>query len=171
MDWLADILKNLALSKTLVAAVFVTSLVMYWGPIVAPKYVPELQAELKPYAFAVMVLTGCLLALWGAAAIWSASQRSLRSTARALAGSSLSEAENGFIFALAKNPTRSLNLEDIDYSSGLYTKLELHQLSKRLQNKGLVRINDWDDNLVSLTELGRERALEIQQKVRRGDAA
>jgi len=167
MDWLADILKNLAISKTLVAAVFVTSLVMYFGPIALPAYVPELPKDLKPLAFALTVLTGCLLLLWAASGLWALSHQGIRNTARVVVGSSLSEGETAILFLMSQNPTVPLNLEDIDYSRAPATKLEFHQLCKGLQKKGLVRINEYADDLVSLTELGCERALQIQHDVKR----
>src|SRR5205085_11139309 len=114
MDWLADILKNLAVSKTLVLAIFITALVMYLGPIVAPSYVPKLQVEFIPYLFALVVLTGCLLVLWGATGMWGVFQRGIGVAARAFAGSTLSDAETALMFVLARDPTRPLNLEAID---------------------------------------------------------
>lgn len=147
-------------------AVFVTSLVMHFGPITFPSYVPELPKDFKPLAFAVMVLTACLLLLWMLAAIWAASHQGIRSTVRVLAGISLSEAETAILYLMAQDPTRALNLERIDYSRAPTTKLEFRQLSKGLQEKGLVHINPYDDNLASLTELGCEHALEIQRRIK-----
>ena len=171
MDWLADILKNLTISKTLVAAVFVTTMVMYVGPILAPNGVPKLQSEFAPYLFAAMVLTGCLLLFWGVAALWNLTRTSMRSAVRAISDSSLSEAEAALLFFMAKDPTQPINLDNIDYSRAPGTKLEFHHWTKQLETKGLARINEWDDNLVSLTDLGRARALKIQKEVKSGSAA
>lgn len=171
MDWLADILKDLAISKALVGAIFVTALVMYFGPIVVPQHVPALPKEYSPYLFAGVVLTSCLLTLWGAVAVWNITQIGLRKTKTALTSSSLSDPESALLFHLAKNPAQPVNLEQIDYTRALGTKLEFHQLAKGLEGKGLLRINDWDDNLISLTESGRERALELQRHAKRASAA
>lgn len=171
MDWLADILKNLTISRTLVAAVFVTSVVMYVGPILAPGGVPKLQPEFVPYLFAAMVLTGCLLLFWGLAAFWNLTRKSMRSAARVLADSTLSEPETALLFYMATDPTQPINLDNIDYSRAPGTKLEFHLWTKQLEAKGLARINEWDDNLVSLTDMGRERALKIQKQVKGGSAA
>lgn len=171
MDWLADILKNLTISKTLVAAVFVTSVVMYAGPILAPDGVPKLQSEYVPYLFAAMVLTGCLLLFWGLAAFWRLTRTSMRSAARVLTDSTLSEPETALLFLMANDPTQPINLDNIDYSRAPGSKLEFHHWTKQLEDKGLARINEWDDNLVSLTDLGRERALKIQRQVKSGNAA
>lgn len=166
MEWLADILKNLTISRTLVAAVFVTSAVMYFGPIFIPTDVPKLQSELVPYLFAVMLLTGCLLLLWALASLWNLTRTSVRSAARALADSSLSEPEVALLLIMGKDPTEPLNLSEINYSHAPASKLELHHWTRQLQDKGLALINEWDDNLVSLTDLGRSRALQIQRQHR-----
>lgn len=171
MDWLADILKNLTISKTLVAAVFVTTAVMYVGPILAPGGVPKLQSEFTPYLFAVMVLTSCLLLFWGGAAIWNLTKVSMRSAARVLSDSSLSEPEIALLFFMAKDPSRPINLDNIDYSRAPGTKLEFHHWTKQLETKGLASIDEWDDNWISLTDLGRERALKIQREAKNGNAA
>lgn len=171
MDWLADILKNLTISKALVAAIFVTTMVMYFGPILIPNGVPKLQPELVPYLFAAMVLTACLLTFWGSVALWNLTRISMQSAARVLSDSSLSEPETALLFVMAKDPTQPINLDNIDYSSAPGTKLEFHHWTKRLETKRLVRINEWDDNLVSLTDLGREKALEIQRQVKNSNAA
>lgn len=167
MDWLKDIIKDLAISKALIAAIFVTAVVMYFGPIFAPAHVPALPRDFLPYLFATMVLTGCLLALWGSVGLWHASRAGIQKTAETLTNPSLVDTEKAFLFLLAMNPSKPINLDDIDYSRAFGTKLEFHQLAKGLQRKGLVRINGWDDDLISLTEKGRERALEIQRQVKR----
>jgi len=171
MDWLADILKNLTVSKALVAAVFVTSAVMYFGPILSPSNVPKVQSEFMPYLFAGMVLTGCLLLFWGVSWAWLLVKTSVRSAAKIFTDSRLSEPETALLIFMAKDPTQPINLDRIDYSRALGTKLEFHHWTKQLQAKGLVRINAWDDNLIDLTDLGRKRALEIQRQANSTDAA
>lgn len=171
MDWLADILKNLTVSKPLVAAVFVTSAVMYLGPIISPNNVPKIQSEFVPYLFAGMVLTGCLLMFWGVAWAWRLATASIRGAARILTDSRLSEPEAALLFFMAKDPTQPINLDDVDYSRAPGTKLEFHHWTQQLQAKGLTRINEWDSNLVSLTDLGQKRALEIQRQAKSTNAA
>lgn len=165
MNWVADILKNLTISKALVASVFITSVIMYFGPMLAPSNVPKFQTELVPYLFAVMVLTACLLFFWGLTALWNLTKTSMRSAARAL-DSSLSEAEEALLFVMAKDPTQPFNLDNIDYSQAPGTKLEFHHWTKKLEAKGFAQINEWDDNLISLTHSGRNKALEIQRRAK-----
>jgi len=170
MDWLADILKNLTVSKALIAAVFVTSAVMYFGPILSPINVPKIQSEFIPYLFAGMVLTGCLLFFWGVAWAWLLAKTIIRGATKIFTGSRLSEPETALLFLMAKDPTQPINLDSINYSRAPGTKLEFHHWTKQLQTKGLVCINEWNDNLISLTDLGQKRALEIQRKANSANA-
>ena len=171
MNWLADILKNLAISKALVAAIFVTAVVMHFGPILAPAHVPLLQKEFAPYLFAVIVLTGCLLSLWGLVGVWNLSGAAIRKASAVLTSSSLSNSERAILYLMARNPTQPINLDNLDYARAPGTKLEFHQLAKGLAGKGLISISEWDDNLISLTESGRTRALEIQRQRKVSGAA
>lgn len=167
MDWLADILKNLTISKALVAAIFITSVVMYVGPNFTLIVIPQMQSELVPYLFAVMMFTGCLLLFWGLSAIWRKARKSVRSTARFfMPNPKLSEAETVLLVAMAQDPSQPISLDNIDYSRAPGTKLEFHHWTQQLAIKGLARVNQWDDNLVSLTILGRKRALEIQRQLK-----
>jgi hypothetical protein len=72
---------------------------------------------------------------------------------------------------MGNDPTQPMDLDRLDYSRAEGTKLEFHQLAKQLEAKGLVRINPWNDNLLTLTDLGRDRALAIQQATNRRNVA
>lgn len=60
----------------------------------------------------------------------------------------------------------SLNLEAVDYAAVGLSKLEVLEMIHALSRKGLVSINPFSSQLVSLTARGRERALEIQRSAR-----
>lgn len=165
MNWLADIVKNLTVSKILVTAVFITATTMYFGPIVAPESVPKTPSDLVSYVFALMVLTGCILLLWGLSVIWSVMKDGARGFSHVLTNQTLSSQEIGLLLFMAKDPSRAIDLERLDYQRIGGTKLEYHQLTKQLEIKGLARIYNWDDNLISLTERGRVRALELQKQL------
>lgn len=171
MDWIAGVLKELNISRTLVAAVFVTAAVMHFGPIFISGYVPRPPEEVAPYLFALMVLTGFLLIFWGVVGLWSISSSSAHSAVTALRDTPLSEQEIVLLFFMAKDPTQPIDLDNVDYSRSAGTKLEFHHWTKQLENKGFARINEWDDNLISLTEKGRERALEIQRQLAKKNVA
>jgi hypothetical protein len=161
MDWLKDIVKTLAISRTLVAAVFITTAAMYLGPIFFPGRVPQIQADYVAYLFAAMVMSGCLLVLWGIAAVWSISNDGIRKARKSLRRGSLSNPEIFILHILGKDPTQPLSLSDIDYSRAPATKLEFHNVVKQLEAKDLVTTSEWDENLVWLTEEGRVKALDI----------
>lgn len=171
MDWFADIIKNLTISKTLVFAVFITTTVMHFGPTYAVNFVPKFQPEYATYLFAIMVLTGVLLLFWGLAAVWHLTCTSMRGAVRIFRSPSLSQSEVNLLFSMGNDPTQPMDLDRLDYSRAEGTKLEFHQLAKQLEEKGLVRINPWNDNLLTLTDLGRDRALTIQQATNRRNVA
>lgn len=170
MSWLADILKNLAVSRILVASVFITATVMYFGPIMVPNHVPKLQDDYIPYLFGAMCLSGTILFFWFLGALWSAVKRIAEKLVQLITDfMPLSEIDSDLIFAMSQNPTQPLNLNRIDYSHTLGTKLEYHQLTHRLEKKGLISINQFDDNIVTLTERGRKKALLIQRRTNNSD--
>lgn len=153
-------------------AIFFTTMVMYFGPVISPGNVPKLSEDLIPYLFAAMVLSGTLLVLWTLSAVWGGIRQVIKDSAKGVSSwCPLSESETAILFLMAQNPTISLNLDHIDYSRAPGTKLEFHQLTKALERKGLVSINSYNDDLVSLTERGREKALKIQKQVKNGTPA
>jgi hypothetical protein len=166
MEWLSGIIKELKISKVLVAAIFSTSVVMHFGPAVTPTNIPRLPSELAGYIFATMLLTGFLLLFWGASWIFRLSTQGARSAVKALRVKELTDQEKALLFFMARDPSEPINLNQVNYDRAPGTKLEFHHWTKTLEKKGLATINPWDDNLISLTDAGRERALEIQRAVK-----
>jgi len=68
------------------------------------------------------------------------------------------------LLGIAEQPTEAFNLEGVNYRNAPYTHLELLQVAYQLKRKGLVRVNSYNENLVSLSEDGRKRALELQRQ-------
>ena len=64
---------------------------------------------------------------------------------------------------MANLADESLDLRSINYSEINLPKLEVLQVASALSKKGLIRINSYEENLISLTSRGRERALQIQR--------
>ena len=64
---------------------------------------------------------------------------------------------------MGERPSEPINLENINYEAVRMSRLEVLELMHSLKKKGLVLINPYADNLVSLTPTGRQRALEIQR--------
>lgn len=170
MDWIPALLKHLGLSRSFVAAAFATSLVLYLGPRLAPNYVDPVQREWVPVVVGVLVFSGFLLLVWGAAAIWGKMLRNYKTGSALIASYQISEDEAGLLHALGQNPREPLDLEAVDYAAVQLSQLEVLEMVHALNRKGLVSINPYSSKLISLTARGRERALEIQRNARRNGA-
>lgn len=164
MDWIPALLKYLGLSKSVVAAAFVTSLVLYAGPRIAPAYIEPVPREWTPVVTAVLVSSGFPLLTWGIAGLWGRLQRYWATTSAVFASFQLNQLETQFLLALGENPREPLNLERVNYAALQLSQLEFLELLHGLARKGLVSVNSYDSRLVSLTTRGRERALDIQRE-------
>lgn len=170
MDWIPSLLKYLGLSRSIVAASFVTSLVLYLGPRFMPSYVDAVPAEWSPAVVGVLVFSGFLMLVWGASQFWGWLRRNYKESSAIVASYQLSDDESEFLHALGEDPRNPLNLEQVDYDAVGLTRLEVLQMVHALNHKGLVSISPYSSKLVSLTARGRERALEIQRMARNEDA-
>lgn len=170
MDWIPALLKHLGLSRSVVAAVFVTSLVLYLGPRLAPNYVDAVPREWASVVVGVLVFSGFLLLVWGASVLWEKLRRNHKESSALFASYQLNQNEAGLLDALGENPREPLNLETVDYAAVRLSQLEVLEMVHGLSRKGLVSINPYSSKLVSLTARGRERALEIQRVARRDGA-
>ena len=164
MEWIADLLKHLAISRSIVAAIFVTSVVMVFGPHIAENIVPSFSQPWSPLLFATMILTGTLLIFWAAISVWHFFL-SLFKSAKASSESRRYLNNNHFelLLAMGDNPSEPMNLDGINYRDAPFSKLELMQWVADLEKNNLVSINPWHENLVTLTVSGREKALDIQR--------
>ena len=169
MDWLRDLIKHLEVSRTLVAAIFFTTAVMVLGPIYVPHLIPTVPPPWNAGTFAAMVLTGCLLVLWALQGSWKVALRKLGQASSALTTPPITGEERDVLLGMSSNPMEPLNLGTIDYDRAPFTRLEVQSVMRSLQRKGLVCINEWSSDLVSLTEEGQERALQLQRESRRGN--
>lgn len=170
MDWLKDLIKHLEVSRTLVVVVFLTSLVMATGPTYAPQIVPTVPAPWNVCNFIAMVLTGSLLILWALQGAWKAIGRTLKTIKSAIVITPITAQERDVLLGMGAHPMEPLNLGSINYDQAPFTRLEVQSVMRSLQRKGLVRINEWSENLVSLTEEGQERALQLQLEARTKNA-
>ncbi|MGY6125389.1 hypothetical protein ACW9YV_07820 [Paraburkholderia strydomiana] len=119
-----------------------------------------------PFLVSVFLFCGCLLLIWACEAVWSritSTVGKIRASRRRESG--LSSDEHTFIYALGQCPTDSLNLEAFDYASTPFTRLQLLEVVGSLVDKGLVQTNMYAENLVSLTEEGRKRALALHRSL------
>jgi hypothetical protein len=161
MEWLTDLLKHLNLSRSVVVAIFVASAAQYIGARYWPTYV---EPAPKGWGFAIFmafVLTGTLLLFWVATAIWDIAARTAKSASQSFGAKSLSHQEAELLVAMAVDPNRPLNVDDIDYERLPLTKLEMLNTLRSLCRKGLVQDNPYASCLYSISDIGQQRALEL----------
>ncbi len=163
MDWIVDLLKHMAISRSIVAAVFVTAVVMVVGQHLFPNLVPSVPQPWAPMLFGVMVLTGTLLMFWAIAIAWSSTLRFFSSATTNTSPPELNNNHHSLLAALGKNPSEPLNLDNINYESAPFSKLEVLQWVSELEKNNMVSTNPWNENLVTLTQIGREQALKIER--------
>lgn len=168
MEWITDLLKHLAISRSIVAAIFVTSVVMVVGPHINPNIVPSVSQPWSPVLFAVMILTGTLLIFWVAMFIWRffvSLFKSAKATAEPLPDLNKNHFE--LLLAMGNNPSEPMNLDRVNYHEAPFSRLELMQWVSDLEKNNLVFTNPWSEGLVTLTASGRKMALEIQQSIKK----
>lgn len=163
MDWITDLLKHLAIKKSVVVAVFITAIVMVFGPNLFPDLVPSTPQPWPALVFGVMVLSGTLILFWALDIAYSAIVKFFRSAKANISSPALETHHYEFLLALGKNPSEPLDLDNLDYDGASFTKLEIMQWALDLKNNNLVKTNPWNENLISLTSPGRTKALEIQR--------
>lgn len=166
MDWIPALLKHLGLSRSVVGAICVTSLVLFVGPRIAPGYIEPVPKEWAPVVVGALVFSACLLLFWAAASVWAAAQRRWKQTSAMIASLELSQLEVNLLHAMGEMPREPLNLERVNYEGLGLTRLEVLELIHELKRKGLVVFNQFDSDLISLSATGRQRALEIQRNSR-----
>lgn len=164
MDWIPALLKHLAVARSAVVATFVTAAVLLLGPSVAPTFAPHVPSKWEPVLIAVLVFCACLLVIWGIEAVFRLAKK-LFAAAKAYSGgkAKLSHMESSVLYAMGCSPTEPLNLDRVDYSGASSTRLEFMEVVRGLSEKGLVETNPFGRELVSLTDAGRKRALEIHR--------
>jgi hypothetical protein len=164
MDWIPALLKHLALSRSAIAAAFVTALVLYAGPRLFPTYVEPVPREWAAVVVGVLVFSGFLLCTWAVSGLWRWCARRWEQTCALLASQRISDMEADFLRGLGQRPSEPWSLERLPYDELQLSRLEVLELVHGLARKGLVSINPYKTELVSLTATGRQRALEIQRR-------
>lgn len=171
MDWIPSLLKHLAISRSAIGAAFATACVMYFGPRYAPSYVDPVPKEWAFVIVAVLAFSGFLLFIWAVSGAFCIVGRKFTSASKKIRAQKLSPDEVNLLYALGQNPTDSLNLDHVNYEDINFSRLEVLNMVHSLENKGLVSLNPYSTSgLVSLTESGMQRALEIQRASRTNSA-
>lgn len=164
MDWIPALLKHLAITRSVVAAAFITSAVMYAGPRLAPAYVDPVPKEWGYVLLGTMVFSACLLCFWVGEAVLGSARRRWARTSAMLASHTLNPLEEEALFAMGERPGEAFDLDHLNYEQMRLSRLEVLHVMDTLRKKGLIAFNAYDRSLVSLTSAGRERALKIQRR-------
>lgn len=115
MDWIPAVLKQIGVSRSLVVAVFVTSLVLYLGPRLAPLHIEGVPREWGSLVVGTLVFSGCLLFWWSIIStcrLACSTYKKINTTVRA---SRLSKDEMNILLAMGKNPDEPIDLECVNY--------------------------------------------------------
>lgn len=165
MEWLSDLIKHITISRSFTGAVFFTSGSLLTGPKWFPAYFEPLPKDWIVPATGALIFSGVLLLFWFLPVAWTVGTKTLLWIPQYLHSRRLNAAEEALMFVLADVADEYLNLANLDYASGKLSKLEVLALSSSLSRKGLVRINEYDENLIRLSPQGRQRALELRRSV------
>lgn len=164
MDWITDLLKHLAVSRSVVGAIFVTAIVMVAGHHLYPSIVPSVPEPWGAGLFAAMILTGTLLLFWGASIISQMVSSFVHSTRTSGALPKLNESHYSFLLVLGQDPLQSLDIDRLNFQEAEVSKLEVLQWADELEKNSLVSINPYHKSLVTLTNEGRGLALKLQKE-------
>lgn len=164
MDWLPALLKQLSIARSAIIALLVASAAIFFGSILAPDYFDSLPKEWSIVVIGIFVFSACLVILWGLSYAWAAIKKVGGALTKDISARWLNDLERSLLLGMAERPTESFNLEGVNYRDVSFTHLELLQVAYQLKRKGLARVNSYNENLVTLSESGRKRALELQRQ-------
>lgn len=160
MAWLGDVLKHFELSKKFTVAVFVTTFSLLVGPALLPEKLTEVPEQWRWLVVGGCIFSGTLSTIWAVLPIWRLFLRIPSNLRNNPFISAPAPQENNFLLFLGEQfPNDSANLDCLRHDGA--SKLEVLEMCYNLQRKGFVRVNPYDDNLVSLTPNGRRYALKL----------
>jgi len=162
MQWLSDIFKHITISRPLTGAVFLTSASLLFGPNVLPGFFETLPREFKTPFIAAFIFSGVILLIWLIPSLYKTIKKHTSTALKFLLSIALTENEEALIKVLADFADESLDLRQLDYTTGAVSKLELLAIAASLSRKGLVAINPYEENLIRLSRQGRSRAIQIK---------
>lgn len=162
MAWLGELLKYVSAPRPLIAAIFVAASVLLFGPKFFSNWEYQVPTDWRWVVLSVCIISGSLLAFALASslgAIFASTWRRFRYfTARFI--SPVTKEEKGLLVFMGKNcPNGLFNIDRIDHSK--FPKLELLELCRSLDRKGLVYQPFADSDFINLTAEGRKMALRL----------
>jgi hypothetical protein len=164
MDWITDFLKHLAITRSIVAAVFITTLVMVIGPHLFPAIVPSTPQPWSPVLFGVMVLSGVLLIFWAVNIIYILCNSYFFTPDRtSISPPNLNNNHYELVLVLGENPSQPLCLDNINYNVASFTKLEIMQWVLDLKSNSLVSLIHGTKILLALRRKAEQKRLKSKK--------
>jgi hypothetical protein len=164
MEWLSELIKTLTLSRALIGATFVTSGAFLGGNKLWPNYFEPLPKDWVIPVSGFFMFSGMLLVFWFIPKIWRLFVEIAHGAIKWIKSLKLANEEKVLILICASCPDQPCNLDKLPRKRGALTKLELLELAVRLSKKGLVDINQYNENLITLSAQGRKRALQMKNE-------
>ncbi|MDB5814880.1 MAG: hypothetical protein JWN23_1997 [Rhodocyclales bacterium] len=162
MEWLSDLVKQITLSRTLTTAVFVATGVLFFGHKIAPAIIDPMPIEWAWLVLGAFLTTSVLVLTWGGRELTRVIGSAYKWAIYHPRFNKPTDIEFFLLVLLKEGSDEVLNLRDFHYRNPGIKKLELLEASRLLQEKGLLRENAYDENLVSLTQRGRRYALKLK---------
>jgi hypothetical protein len=160
VNWLNNLLRQVTVSKTLTAAVFLTSATLVFGPKLLPSTIEAMPKEWQFVPAATLVFSACFLLAWLGAAAWRWLQKLYWEVVHSHRARSVSDQELEFLTSMARNPDSPVNLRTIDYAVSPLSRYELTRLATSLERKGLVRFGPYERAVIMLTARGEHVAVQ-----------
>ena len=168
MDWLTEIIKQLQTSRAFVTGVFIVCLCILLGNKFVPSLIPKVPADWRLPLIGGLLFSGTLLAFIILSYIWLLFSEWVKRITKILKSLYLSNDEQRLLNSLAltieDNINNSVNLSDLDYSSTNFSKLEFQEIVINLEKKGLIELNPYNHNLITLSDSGRKLILKMRRK-------
>ncbi len=171
MQSIHEILKHLEVSKPFASAVFISTAVLLFGPLLFPSQIPVLAGGIRIAAIAALVFSGTYIGIWFLIGSHRIAYSFIKEVVYICSNKKLSNLDEVFLELAARAPGNSLNLYTLDYSNELITQIELSQHGKQLEKRGLVSMSYFDDSIFTLTERGKAVAVKILVKKRQHNNA
>lgn len=169
MDWVTEIIKQLQTSRAFVTAVFIACLSLLLGHTFAPSLIPEVPDNWKLPLIGGLIFSGTLLTFIIIPFFWSYFSKLLNNKTQKIRSLILSNDEQGFLYIMALMIENSredfINLSNLNYDAMDISKLKIQEIVTGLVTKGLIEANPFDPNLISFTNTGRSKALEIKESI------
>ena len=160
MGWLSDFLKYLSFSKSLTGALFVTSLLLLSGSQISPQLVGSLPPNWRWLVVAVCVFTFTLLSFWAIPHVCRTFLNIFGKIRNSPRLRPLTDIEIAVLVFLGESqPNGTYNIDALHRPN--IPKIKIIKACKDLEKRRLLEINAYYDDIVSLTDSGRDYALHI----------